>query len=180
MVSGMSRLLMVALLVFPTAASADPLCDIFSELRAGVLLHDAGVISNHKENGVDANLEMLFASPRLLEAIGAPRPHLGMSVNTLGLTNQAYAGLTWRWDVTPRLFGEFSFGPGVNDGKLGKEDPERKALGSPVNFRESLSVGWQVTEHNSLSVMFDHISNGGLARYNGGMDGVGLRWGYRF
>ena len=180
MASRTSLVLGVAAMVMPVPASADQGPAILSELRTGVMLHDAGIITNHKENGADANLEVLFTSPRLLDAIGTPRPHLGASVNTLGLTDQAYAGLTWHWDVTPRFFGEFSFGPGLNNGKLNKEDPERKALGSPVNLRESLSAGWQITAHNSLSVMFDHISNGGLARYNGGMDGLGLRWGYRF
>lgn len=151
-----------------------------SELRVGGLYHDAGVFGNHKEGGEDVNAEVLFTSPDILSVIWSPRPHLGTNINDDGYTSQVYGGLTWTYDFTQNLFGEFSEGGSVNDGQLNKTDHHHKALGSPVLFRESLSLGWRFDEHNSLSAMLDHISNAGLARYNGGLDTAGLRYGYRF
>ena len=153
---------------------------LVSEVRLGALRHDAGVFGNHKEGGVDGNAEFLFTSPALLEIIWAPRPHVGMSLNSRDNTDQIYAGLTWSFDITGNLFAEFSEGGSVNNGYLDKSNLDRKALGSHLLFRESLSLGWRFDDHSDLSVMLDHISNAHLARYNGGMDGLGLRYGYRF
>jgi hypothetical protein len=153
---------------------------IISEFRAGWLYHDAGLFSNKKEKGSDGNAELLFTSPDALSAIWSPRPHFGTSINTAGETSQVYGGLTWTYSFTDRAFADFSFGPSLNNGDLDKRDPERKALGSHILFRESLSAGWRLDEIKSLSVMLDHVSNGGLARYNAGMETVGLRYGYRF
>lgn len=169
-------LALVALLL-PASAMAE---DVYSEIRLGVLVHDAGLVTVEKERGYDANVELLFTSPAALDAIGAPRPHLGASVNSVGDTDQVYGGLTWSYDVTDKLFGEGSLGGAIHDGKLNKKDPGRKALGSRVLFRESLSVGWRFDAHHSLSLMVDHISNANLAPHNAGLDGLGLRYGYRF
>ena len=43
-----------------------------------------------------------------------------------------------------------------------------------------LEAGWRFDEHNSLSVYFDHISNGNTADVNEGLDDLGVRYGYRF
>jgi lipid A 3-O-deacylase len=163
-----------------TADSKSWTGSIVSELRAGWLEHDAGIFSNKKEKGSDGNAELLFTSPDVLSAIWSPRPHLGTSINTAGETSQVYGGLTWTYNFTDRVFSDFSFGPSLNNGALDKRDPERKALGSHILFRESLSAGWRFDGGNSLSIMLDHVSNGGLARYNGGMETIGLRYGYRF
>lgn len=172
-------LLPFAAFLLPAAAAAEP-AGIVSELRFGLLRHDAGIVSHHKEPGVDVNGEVLFVSPDFLEAIGAPRPHLGVEVNSEGQTSQAYVGLSWTWDFHPSFFLEGSLGAAVHNGNLDKYDPVRKALGSRVLFRESVSLGMRINEQLSLSLFVDHISNAGLARYNGGMDGLGLRIGYRF
>ncbi len=160
--------------------SVIPANDFVSEVRLGWLDHDAGIFGTHKEGGTDINAEVLFNSPQFLSYLWCPRPHLGTEINTIGDTNKVYAGLTWSYEFTQSLFGEFSFGPALHDGNLDKSDPERKDLGSPVLFRESLSVGWRFDGANSLSIMLDHISNAGLAKYNGGMEDIGLRYGYRF
>ena len=79
------------------------------------------------------------------------------------------------------LFFEFSEGPSLNDDtSLDKSNRHHKDLGSHILFRESASLGWRFDPHNSVSVMLDHISNAGLANYNGGMETIGLRYGYRF
>ena len=153
---------------------------IVSEVRIGGLYHDVGFIGNRKETGADLNSEILFSSPSFLNAIWSPRPDLGGTVNLWGQTSQVYAGLTWGYNFSEHFFGEFSFGPSFNNGRLDKSVDNRKEMGSPVLFRESLSLGVKFNKHNTLSMFVDHISNGGLAKYNGGMETVGLRYGYRF
>jgi lipid A 3-O-deacylase len=150
------------------------------EVRLGVLDHDPGIFGSHKEKGVDVNAEMLFASPDFLSVLWSPRPHIGGTFNSDGYTNQVYTGLTWRRDFMGAYFGEFSFGPSFNDGILDKRFQDRKALGSNVLFRESLSLGYQFNATNNISVMLDHISNAGLAKYNHGMETIGLRYGHSF
>ncbi|MBI5165031.1 MAG: acyloxyacyl hydrolase [Magnetospirillum sp.] len=164
------------LLVAASPALADS-----AELRLGVLRHDAGIFGNREEAGVDGNVEVLFPSPTLLEPIWSPRPHLGATVNSAGDTSQIYAGLTWQWSppVSP-VFIEFSLGGAVHNGDVTTRELDRKELGARALFRESLSIGWQIDERNSLSLILDHISNANLADKNEGLDGLGLRWGYRF
>ena len=78
------------------------------------------------------------------------------------------------------LFFEASFGGAVHDGELNDDAEGEKALGCRVLFRESLALGWRLDARHSLSVMLDHISNGGLCEHNEGLDTLGLRYGYRF
>jgi lipid A 3-O-deacylase len=152
-----------------------------SELRLGAMYHDPGIFGTRKEAGEDINAEVLFTSPGFLSYIWAPRPHLGASLNDIGYTSQVYAGLTWDFAVWKSLFFEFSEGPSLNnDTSLDKSNRHHKDLGSHILFRESASLGWRFDPHNSVSVMLDHISNAGLANYNGGMETIGLRYGYRF
>ncbi|MEW5726986.1 MAG: acyloxyacyl hydrolase [Pseudomonadota bacterium] len=170
----MRRLAPILLLaLFPVSAHA-------VELRLGVLAHDVGVFGGEHESGADGNVEVLFDSPSVLAPLWAPRPHLGVSVNSAGNTSQAYAGLTWTWDVTRRLFLAFSLGGAVHDGETETDRQDRINLGSRVLFRESLSIGFWITENQNLSLMLSHISNANLAEHNEGMDNFGIRWGYRF
>lgn len=151
-----------------------------SELRLGVFDHDVSFLGHGKESGADLNAEVLFRSPAFLEAIWAPRPHLGISVNTAGDTSQAYAGLTWTYEPIKWLFIDFSLGGTIHDGKLSYSGLDRKELGSRVLFRESLSLGFRIDERNSISIAFDHESNANLASQNEGLNNLGIRWGYRF
>jgi lipid A 3-O-deacylase len=151
-----------------------------SEVRVGGLRHDAGIFSLSKEKSWDVNAEALFRSPEWLDTLWSPRPHLGVSINAEGLTSQVYTGLTWDHDVTQALFVEFSLGGSANDGHLNVPAPSRKALGSHLEFHESLSLGYRLTAQSSISIMLDHISNAGLARYNEGMETIGPRYGYKF
>lgn len=171
----MRKLLPVLLVLaaFPAQAGV-------SEARLGLMAHDVGVFGAQKEDGLDGNIELLFDAPAWLEPAWAPRPHLGLTVNGSGDTSQAYAGLSWSWQPVERWFVEVSLGGAVHDGKLSTSDRDRKELGSRVLFRESLSLGFQIDERNSLMVTLDHISNANLAGNNEGLDTFGLRWGYRF
>lgn len=167
------------LLVALTAVTL-PAWAVSSELRLGLMAHDVGVFGAQKEAGGDGNIEVLFDSPAFLEAIWSPRPHVGVTVNSGGDTSQAYAGLTWTWDPTQRLFVAFSLGGAVHNGETDSDRQDRISLGSRVLFRESLSVGVWLSERHNLSLMLSHISNANLADHNEGMDNFGLRWGYRF
>lgn len=173
---GMKYIGPLALLLFVSAPAQAGV----PEMRLGVLSHDISALGHSKEGGADINAEALFDSPDFLKPIWAPRPHLGISVNTQGDTSQIYAGLTWTYEPTLRIFVDFSFGGSVNNGKRDTLEMDRKSLGSHVLFRESLSLGYRIDEHNSISVAFDHESNANLANRNEGLNNLGIRWGYRF
>ncbi len=74
--------------------------DIFDEAKIGLLAHDVPIGGDHREPGVDGNGEVLFVSPGFLAPIWAPRPHIGLTINSAGKNSYAYAGLTWRAAIT--------------------------------------------------------------------------------
>lgn len=175
------RLLPLALLMGATAAQADPLAGVVSELKFGVLAHDVRIVAADTiEDGADINGEVLFVSPAFLEPVFSPRPHLGVQVNTRGDTSQVYAGVTWTFDLTDDLWLGLSGGGTLHNGETRDRDQDRKAFGSRALFRLAAELGVNVTENLSLSVYFDHESNAFLAPLNPGIDNVGMRAGWRF
>src|SRR5690606_10009999 len=133
------------------------------------LKHDIRNGLSHKyEKGYDINAEFLWLSPQFtfFEYIFSPRPHLGASVNTDKGTDQFYLGLTWRVDFLKLLFVEGSLGGEAHNGKLTHKSDHKQALGCRFLFRESVSVGMQITEAHSLSLMLDHASNAGISSHN--------------
>lgn len=167
--------------IFPSYLVAEEV-SLFSEIRLGWLAHDIDAVSFNREHGSDVNAEVLFHSPDidLIRIIGSPFPHLGVTLNTQGDTSKAYAGLTWRWSLPENFFFETMLGGAVHDGKLDLDAEDRKALGSRVLFRLGAAVGYQISEHINISLMFDHISNAYLKEANEGLDTLGIRVGYRF
>lgn len=165
-------------------AEKEGLGGILSEVRAGALLHDFGPFSHRKESGYDANLELLFVSPDILDLIWSPRPHIGGSFNSDGDTNQGYFGLTWEWEFLENRMGAwfagFSFGGAVHDGHLDDDEPESKQLGCHLLFRESVTGGFRFAEHHGVMLHFDHISNAKICSTNEGLEGFGVRYGYKF
>ena len=160
---------------------------IVDEVKVGVLGHDVGFLTHHVEHGVDVNIEMLFTPPDLLAIIGSPRPHIGADINTDGATSDGYAGLTWGVTLIQNLFhpGDSVFvtgslGGAYQDGYIDNAPPERKKLGSPILFRESADLGYQITPVISVSALLDHISNANLAPHNGGITSAGIRLGFKF
>jgi lipid A 3-O-deacylase len=151
-----------------------------SEVRLGVLKHDTGPFSRTEEDGVNVNLELLFTSPGFLKAVWSPRPHLGVSINTSGDTNQAYFGLSWEFDVWRSMIVGFSLGGSVHDGETKTDRIDRKELGCHLLFRESLEIGWRFGQHHAITAFLDHMSNAGLCDKNEGLENVGVRYGYRF
>jgi lipid A 3-O-deacylase len=191
----------VLALVCPTASQAQNLLLPWqnittSEIKFGVLDHDAHFLQG-KEDGADINPELILASPVTDDMIAGapwwlrwtlqPRPTIGGDINTAGETDQVYIGATWSWMVANNIINpndgivvEYFFGPGFNDGKIGPAPDDRKALGYRVLFREGLDLGYQINPTWVISAHIDHISNGGLAKYNESINDVGLRLGYRF
>lgn len=163
-----------------TASAAQAQSRWLDEAKLGLDAHDIGLGGDHKESGADINGELLFASPPLLNVIGAPRPHLGVAVNTSGATSYAYFGLTWTASLLERTFVSGGLGGAVHDGQLTGTAQDRKQLGSRILFHEYVEAGYRITPVLSLSVFLDHMSNADLARHNAGMTNIGLRTGFKF
>jgi len=177
--------LVLAAVTRPAAAQLPVPID---ELKIGILAHDVGFLDHHVESGADVNFEMLFTPPEIFSVIGSPRPHVGGSVNTDGNTDDGYFGLTWGIALLQSLFGfggdsvflNGSLGGAVHDGHIDSAPPGRKKLGSPVLFRESAELGYQMTPKLSVSAFVDHISNANLASHNAGITSAGARLGVKF
>ncbi|MBW0002854.1 MAG: acyloxyacyl hydrolase [Hyphomicrobiales bacterium] len=153
-----------------------------SEVRLGTFAHDP---TSPEQGSADLNGEILFAKPFSLPGSAwdflLPRPSIGATINFAGKTSQAYAGLTWTYDITKAIFVEGSFGGSVNNGKTGNfVPPGHSALGCNVSFRESGSVGYRFTENWSLMATIEHMSNAGLCSQNRGLTNYGARIGYTF
>ena len=159
----------------------NPLFGIISEVRAGFLIHDAGVFGRRQEKSEDVDLELLFVSPDSFDFMWSPRPIVGVHINDGHDTNQLFAGLVWEWWFWKPLYVDFSFGLSVHDGAIDTEELGRKSLGSRVLFREALELGWNFYGGHDIGVMLDHVSHGNiLGSRNEGLDTLGVHYGYRF
>ncbi|MCT4474685.1 hypothetical protein GGC47_001486 [Bosea sp. OAE752] len=190
---GVLLLVMVGLLGFEAANAADlttPLAyappavgvGLISELRGGVLAHNP---AGRESGSADVNLELLFVKPFQpadpVMAFFVPRIHLGTTINTAGDTSHVYAGFTWTYDFTDKLFAEASFGLGFHNGKTSDFVPRnRLALGCSPLFRESASLGYRISQNWSVMATVEHLSNAGLCNDNQGMTNYGVRVGYVF
>lgn len=164
-------------------------------MKLGGLFH--GLLNNpQQENGGDVNAEVLFTAPgwftedtqsRWLQTLINPRPIAGVSVNIAGGTSQFYAGFNWQIPLYTAIVSpadafvvDFSFGGAVHDGKTSVTDDKRNALGTRVLFHLAGELVYAIDERHNVSGYFEHISNGGLARYNRSLNSAGIRLGYRF
>ena len=150
------------------------------ELRGGVLAHDVpGLWSGFRlERGVDINAELL--GPGVAFLGGTLRPAIGGSVNTSGYTSKAYLDARWEIDLRYGVFFGLGLGAAIHDGNLNPTEPDRNALGSRVLFHIPFELGYRFDERQSISVYFEHTSNGNLADHNEALDNIGIRYGYRF
>jgi lipid A 3-O-deacylase len=150
----------------------------FFELRAGALFGIDGP-KGDKEGTPDVNLELLYGpiggeyQNGFLNHLLRPRLHLGGTINTGGNTSELYAGFTWDVFLTQRLFIEGSFGGAVDNG-------DDTYFGCPVNFHESGSVGFMLSERWDVMATVDHMSNADLCDANRGLTNVGFRIGRRW
>ncbi len=173
------------------------------EVKGGVLVHDFA--RDHNEsNTVDLNAEIVFGADDLfdfgddtLNFVFNPRINLGGSVNTVGETHQAYAGFDWQYLFASGIFVGGSFGAMGHTGNLHQKtracapaegcglpgnrafvDTGDPSLGSNVLIRVAAELGYRFEGGVSVSVFAAHMSNGGMASDNDGMDFVGVRFGY--
>jgi lipid A 3-O-deacylase len=160
---------------------------VVDELKAGILAHDITLGGKGIESGADFNGEVLFTSPTFLDFMGAPRPHLGASINSDGNTDQAYFGLTWGLPIVQHIVGQSdaltiygSLGGALQDGYIDSAPAGRKKLGSVILFREAIELGYQITPVYSISGIVDHISNANLGNHNAGITSAGARFGVKF
>lgn len=167
------------------AASAE----LFNEVRAGVYAQSCCGFGSSKEQGAAINAEALFASPRVLNVLGAPRPLIGATVATdSDATSQIYTGLEWKVDLASRWFVAAGVGVTVHNGETDRFDPVADAgrvdstvfLGCRALIRLAGDVGYRLTDRVSASFHWNHISNAGLCRENEGLDQMGLRLGLSF
>lgn len=159
------------------------------EVRLGVYNHEMSLFRDGtEEDGVDINGEVLFDNLRVetgtnwLDHFLSPRPVLGITVATHeDATSFIYGGFAWDWNFWGPAFVEGNFGFAVHDGKtdLNPSGTENE-LGCRVNFHESASIGYELTEHHRLMVTAEHISNASICDENEGLTNVGMRYGYRF
>jgi hypothetical protein len=150
------------------------------EIRMGILAHDVTLWSRtRKEGGADFNAEFIFGFPGIELLSGVVHSNLGLSLNSRGDTSKAYAGLLWEYMWQSDIFFNLGLGLAVHDGQLDSSD-DKKALGSRILFRIAIEFGLLFTEHQGVSVLFDHVSNAYLADPNEGLDTIGVRYIYRF
>ena len=155
---------------------------LLSEVRGGVFYHG---YDGREADTYDLNAELI--SPRVVETNTGywnyliPRLHLGGNLNTAGRTSDAYFGLTWTSPAFYRVFGEISLGGSVNDGHTEFVPPVKySAVGCHLMFRESASLGYQISDHWTVLATAEHISNDHLCARNAGITNFGARIGYLF
>lgn len=171
-----------ALIVAAGVGAADAQTILPHEIKLGVLAHDVPDLWSGfsvETNAVDLNLEVLL-SPSLPFRMSHLRPALGLSINTDGGTSHAYADIRWQLELPHGLFLATGIGVAVHNGELRPTNPDMKALGSRALFHIPFEAGVRLDNQNSLSIYFEHTSNAGMARYNEGMDRLGIRYGRRF
>jgi len=167
-----------AALLAPLQAQAA--AGILDEAKIGLLAHDVPIGVDHREQGADFNGELLFVSPQFLAPIWAPRPHIGVNINTAGKTSYAYAGLTWLAPLTTTLFADLGLGGAIHDGPDESTQRDHKGLGTRLLFHESVEIGYRVTEKASIAVFIDHVSNADVGSHNPGITNLGIRMGWSF
>ena len=150
---------------------------LISELRLGLGAHDPW---SPESGTADLRGEILFSKPdSMAENSLIPRLHLGGVLNTGGKTSHAYAGVTWAFDVTQKVFVEASLGGAIHNGEA-RSKPGRSALGCPTLFREAIGIGYRIDANWSVMGTLEHLSNSGFCRKNRGLTNLGLMLGYRF
>ena len=152
------------------------------ELRWGAAAHDVdGLWSGEScEDGPDILAELVFNRPLFQLLAGTAYPNAGISINTRGDTSKIYGGLLLQWEPTKSIFFSTGVGLAFHDGKRDTNGTDRKSLGSNVLFRIPVEFGVAINRHHRIIIVFDHISNAGLAQPNEGLDALGVMYGYRF
>ena len=128
------------------------------------------------EGGTDFQAGIRFDE---IDALGGMQPYVFGSVNSVGDTSFAGAGVSWKGE-----FGKAYIRPGVglvvHDAPALRTDPAtgiRTDLGSRILFEPELALGYSVSDRWSVEASWVHISNARLfnSEQNPGIDMMGLR-----
>ena len=150
--------------------------DIFYAVKAGVLSHSTGPISNGIESGIDINAEVLFQE-KFLKA----HPAVGVDINTNNDTSFMYCGLAWEDRFFKHLLLGIFVGLSSHNGDIKNNHEDKRQLGSRVLLRGAIDIGYYLNKNSSISFIYDHYSHLGLLdKRNQGNDNLGLRLGYYF
>lgn len=150
--------------------------DSFYALKGGLLSHGEGPISSGREDGIDLHAEVLF-DEKFLNAY----PTVGTDINVKGNTSFIYGGLAWEGRFFKHLLLGGFLGIAVHDGDLDRDDVTKRQFGTRFLFREAVEVGFYLSDHVAVGLIYDHCSNAGLAgKRNQGNDNTGVRISYYF
>ena len=155
---------------------------LIRELRCGVAAHDVDGLwsGSSKEKGPDIHVEALFNRPLFRLFSATAYPNGGASINTRGDTSKIFGGLLLQWEPSGSFFFSTGIGLVLHNGKRDTASTDRKSLGSRLLFRIPVEIGYAITRHHRVMILFDHVSNAYLASPNEGMDTLGILYGYRF
>ena len=147
------------------------------ELFGGVYVHDVdtGLTKSGIEDGADFELGWRGDRIGFLSAVGSPRPHAFVSVNSAGDTHFAAAGISWK--IGGKLYLRPGIGLAVHSGP-GRVVPggDRIDFGSRILFEPELGVGARLDDRLSVEASWVHLSHAQLfGRQNPGLDTIGVR-----
>ena len=172
----------LALFGLSIPASAQQARPFIDEARIGILAHDVpGLWSGWRieTQRPDVNGELIF-SPSVQFLGGTVRPAIGGSYNSAGGTSKAYADARWEYQTSLGVFFGLGIGTAVHNGYRDPVSQDHKALGSRVLFHFPAEVGYRFDGGHTLSVYFEHVSNGYTQKSNEGLDDLGIRYGIKF
>lgn len=110
-----------------------------------------------------------YGSYELGHSYGPFQPVIAASASSLG---DVWGGVGWTWEAwVGDFFVTSSFIPGLY---VRGEGPR---LGSPLEFRSILGVGYEFPWGKRVAVTFDHRSNGDTRAINPGVESWSVRYG---
>lgn len=174
--------LALSLLSIAFAAASFPTTAAAQEAFGGIYAHgvDTPFTFDTNEGGVDLQAGVRFDE---IESLLDMQPYVFGSVNSVGDTSFAGAGVSWKAEV-----GAVYLRPGVglviHNAPALRVDPDtglRTDLGSRVLFEPEIALGVDLSDSWSVEASWVHISNARLldSEQNPGIDMMGLRVNYR-
>lgn len=189
-----SRIAGVIAIIFSLATAASAQTIMIDEARfGGTWAQPEWLDHGHREDdqfGVNAEILLspfnwdMRAAPEddFLHALATPRLHIGGMLNfDDDGTDYVYSGLTWQFGITEMIFIEGGFGLALNNGSE-VTTATRAGLGSDITFRESIALGFNLTEAATLVFQLEHLSHAELFddRFNRGLSNASVRVGMKF
>ena len=151
------------------------------ELFGGVYAHDVdtGLTKSGIEEGIDFELGWRGRKIGFLRALGSPRPHAFVSLNSAGNTHFAAAGISWK------IGGDLYLRPGI--GLAVHTGPSRVVpgddridFGSRILFEPELGIGARLSDRLSVEATWVHLSHAQLfGPQNPGLDTIGVRLNFK-